>query len=509
MSIDLRHSAWRQLPEEVIISISYHVNRLPFHRISTLKSCSLTSRAFLRPSQAHIFASINFDISRTSRFVVFQSLCRTLLKNRGLGLHVRELQLRSDTPDLYELHIPALNSFRTMLGLNKFTFICGRRSGDGTSDPEDAEMLIGWEQFARTVRGNLNFVFSLPTLRTLELGGIHNLPSTLLVSFMKMEHLLLDSHLSIDSSMNATSPTGLMVLSSIRLQSLTLREVDSGVVNALASMLAYKPNGLKRLDLAPVRLAGVEGFSGAVWNLLRLGGRGLQAFEWEGVSARPHAFKPIDLSTIRTSLRHLSVSITYSVWFAEPQVLIDLHALLRQLSSADVALEVVTIKTAFAGASSGDGSSNLTDFAGFDLTSDPEFLDEWSDLDKILSHKKAFKKLDRIELEYVRHTASSKATATSSLAVPVRGNSKSFPPNKGFGTPPSLAEVAYTKELEWWTDTACTFAERLAGTRARGVVIVFGESKTRRRSWAVFEPRSPEVVGGQDSFEWRPMRVGY
>lgn len=424
---------------------------------------------------------------------------------------MRELQVRSDTPDLYELHIPSFNAFRTLHGLNKFTFICGARNSDGDESSMDSDGPIGWEHYARTVQANLLFLFSLPSLRTLEIGGIQNLPSSLLVSFLRLEHLILDAHVSVDPSMYASSPTSLMVLSSIRLKSLTLRQVGVGLISALASMLAYKPNGLKRLDLAPVRLVDVEEVSGAVWSLLRLGARSLEEFEWEGLAARPQAFKPIHLGSIRTTLRHLTVSITYSAWFAEPQVLSDLHALLRHLSSSDSVLEVVTIKTCFAGGSSGEGGTSSADYAGgFDLHSDPEFLDEWSELDKILCQKRMFKKLDRVELEYVRHSAVKKNVTAASLGTQ---NSRSFA-TRSTVPPPSLAEMAYAHELDWWTETACVFAERLAGTRAKGVVIAFGESKVQRRSWAVFEPRSPmspveEVRGVHGAFEWRPMVVEY
>ncbi|KAJ3546262.1 hypothetical protein NMY22_g2125 [Coprinellus aureogranulatus] len=515
MSFPSDRRLFLDLPDEVASAIVAQVNRQSTSRIGALKSCALVSHAFVRPAQAHIFETISFDISRTSRFVVFQSLCRSLLRNRSLGLHVRDLQVRSDTPDLYELHIPAFNAFRTMLGLSKFTFICGRRTGSGMDASEEG--LVGWEHFARTVQSNLQFVFALPSLQSLELGGIQNFPSATLLGFMRLRHLLLDSHFTVDTGLVAGSATSLMILSSIRLKSLTLREVGKDLISSLASMLAYNPTTLKRLDLAPVKVVGVEDFASATWSLMRLGGRGIEEFEWEGVSARPHSFKPIDLGSIRNTLKRLTVSITYSANFAEPQVLTDLQALLRQISSPESALEVVTIKTSFAGgSSSSDGGSTSTDFSGgFDPTHDPEFLDEWSDLDEILSHKKSFKRLDRLEIEYVPVSKSPKPIHGSSSAITAtrKPDTRSFS-TKSITAPPSLGEAAYSREQEWWTDTACAFAERLAGTRAKGVVIVFGESKTRRRSWAVFEPRSPmssgtEAPAGHEGYGWQPMRIDY
>lgn len=284
MAFPSHRRSFHDIPEEVTSAIVAQVNRLPLSRISVLKSCCLLSHAFVRPAQARIFETINFDISRTSRFVVFQSLCRSLLKNRVLGHHVRDLQVRSDTPDLYELHIPAFNAFRTMQGLTKFTFICGRRTGSGMDANDDG--LVGWEQFARTVQANLDFLFALPSLRTLEVGGIQNFPSSILLTFMRIHHLLIDAHFTVDAGLAAGSATSLKVLSSIKLKSLTLREVGKELISALTSMLAYNPTTLKRLDLAPVKVVGVDEFSSSVWGLIRLGGRALEEFEWESVSSR-------------------------------------------------------------------------------------------------------------------------------------------------------------------------------------------------------------------------------
>jgi hypothetical protein len=176
----------------------------------------------------------------------------------------------------------------------------------------------------------------------------------------------------------------------------------------------------------------------------------------------------------------------------------------------------VTIKASFAGgSSSSDGGSTSADFnGGFDPTNDPEFLDEWSELDKILSHKKGFKKLDRLELEYVPISKSSKPIrSVSSVSTATVGPAPRAFSTKSMNLPQSLGEMAYSREQAWWTDTACAFAERLAGTRAKGVVIVFGESKTRRRSWAVFEPRSPLSPGdgqtGNEGYGWQPLRFDY
>jgi hypothetical protein len=146
--------------------------------------------------------------------------------------------------------------------------------------------LVGWEQFARTVQANLDFLFALPSLRTLEVGGIQNFPSSILLTFMRIHHLLIDAHFTVDAGLAAGSATSLKVLSSIKLKSLTLREVGKELISALTSMLAYNPTTLKRLDLAPVKVVGVDEFSSSVWGLIRLGGRALEEFEWESVSSR-------------------------------------------------------------------------------------------------------------------------------------------------------------------------------------------------------------------------------
>lgn len=226
---------------------------------------------------------------------------------------MRELQVRSDSPDVYELHIPAFNAFRTLHNLRKFAFICGlgkdssaskhavpSRSGFGSegesgmdghsgsreAEEDDEDSLVGWPQFAKTNQANLSIVFSLPSLRALELGGLRNLPQTFLLSFLRLEHLILNSNLTADLSQSSGSDTQLMVLSNIKLRRLTLREVGAGLINAIASMLAYKPDGLKKLDLAHVRLVGVEEFASAAWSLVRIGGRALEEFGWEGVVTR-------------------------------------------------------------------------------------------------------------------------------------------------------------------------------------------------------------------------------
>ena len=286
------------LPDEVIALLLRHVNRLSFFRISTLKSCALLSHAFRGPAQTHLFSTIRFDISRTSRFRVFQTFAKVLLENRGLGRYVRELELRSDSSDLYEIHIRAFNAFRTMTSLNKFAFICGIQREERPRPASMTEFdnlqsendIVGWDRFSLSVQSNLMFLFSLPSLRTLELGGVRSFPASYLLSFMRLDYLILDSQLTLDNSIAAGQATSLQILSSIKLKSLALREVGDGVATALASMLAYKPDGLKRLELSPVRFAGVDKFSTAVWSLMRLGGRALEEFEWEGVAARRASF---------------------------------------------------------------------------------------------------------------------------------------------------------------------------------------------------------------------------
>jgi hypothetical protein len=103
---------------------------------------------------------------------------------------------------------------------------------------------------------------------------------------MRIHHLLIDAHFTVDAGLAAGSATSLMVLSSIKLKSLTLRQVEKELISALTSMLAYNPTTLKRLDLAPVKVVGVDEFSSSVWGLIRLGGRALEDFEWESVSSR-------------------------------------------------------------------------------------------------------------------------------------------------------------------------------------------------------------------------------
>ena len=60
----------------------------------------------------------------------------------------------------------------------------------------------------------------------------------------------------------------------------------------------------------------------------------------------------MDLTSHRSTVKHLTVSVTYRVWFAEPQVLADLQSLLGQLAGPDSALEVLTIRASFANSSS-------------------------------------------------------------------------------------------------------------------------------------------------------------
>ena len=65
-----------------------------------------------------------------------------------------------------------------------------------------------------------------------------------------------------------------MVLSNIRLRRLTWREVGG-------------------LDLAHVMLVGVEEFASAAWSLVRIGGRALEEFAWEGVVTRRTSLQPL------------------------------------------------------------------------------------------------------------------------------------------------------------------------------------------------------------------------
>jgi hypothetical protein len=65
---------------------------------STLSACALTSRAFVFPSQKHLFQTIDLD-ARRPRGLYYVRFHRLLLSNPYIGTHVRHLRLVDDSED--------------------------------------------------------------------------------------------------------------------------------------------------------------------------------------------------------------------------------------------------------------------------------------------------------------------------------------------------------------------------------------------------------------------------
>jgi hypothetical protein len=239
---------------------------------STLSSCALTSRAFVFPSQKHIFHTI--DLARRVYYARFH---RLLLLNPYLGTYVRHLKLVGDPEDDFPNGTSSLTHLRSPLSLIlgflpnllSFGLTFNLTNTDWNSVPDET-----WAAF--------DCVFRMESVKEVELVFVLGFPVALLVSLARLKYLALGNvDLDIDEwiqdheSSSSSNPQP-----EVALEGLYLRGVSPGVIRTLTKTLrnsADTPSTLRKLALTPTFR---EGFAEAVVELITTCGSHLTSFAW-------------------------------------------------------------------------------------------------------------------------------------------------------------------------------------------------------------------------------------
>jgi hypothetical protein len=237
---------------------------------STLSSCALTSRAFVFPSQKHIFHTIDL-----ARGVYYARFHRLLLLNPYLGTHVRHLKLVGDPEYDFPNGFLGLTHLRTplspMLGflpnLLSFGLTFNLTNTDWNSVPDET-----WAAF--------DFVFRMESVKEVELEFVFGFPAALLVSLARLRYLVL-SNVDLDADEGIQDhESNSKLRRQVALEGLYLRAVSPGVIKTITKALSNSvdaPPTLRKLALTP--MFGEE-FAEAVAELITACGSHLTSFAW-------------------------------------------------------------------------------------------------------------------------------------------------------------------------------------------------------------------------------------
>jgi hypothetical protein len=236
---------------------------------STLSSCALISRAFVFPSQKHIFHTIDLG-ARLPRGVYYARFHRLLLSNPYLGTHVRHLRLvyncEDDLANGISWHTHLRTPISRTLGFltNLRSFGLSFNSSGANWDAVPDEM---WVAFGR--------VFRMESVKEVELECVFGFPVALLMSLARLEYLALSNvNLDTNEEIHSKSPC------EVALEGLYLRAVSPGLIKTLTKTLSNStdaPPTLRKLALTPTS---EEGFSEAVAELIIACGSHLESFAW-------------------------------------------------------------------------------------------------------------------------------------------------------------------------------------------------------------------------------------
>ncbi|KAF8968061.1 hypothetical protein BDZ97DRAFT_1755481 [Flammula alnicola] len=191
----------------------------------SLKACSLTCQAFLRPCRKHIFRSIvvNPDHYRTSVGTI-RSLGILLASAPEIGSYVRELDYRITSRDLIDPNIPrVLMHFTQLQSLSLYGYT---NRGRGQSQSLD------WIAIALPIRTAFLRLMHLPTLNHLSLTFIKNftvydlIPCTNLLRLKVSRFHIADIH-------DTPEPWSILPPRPVQLQRFDIGYECSGVANKL------------------------------------------------------------------------------------------------------------------------------------------------------------------------------------------------------------------------------------------------------------------------------------
>jgi len=317
---------------------------------STLSSCALTSRAFVFPSQKHIFHTIDLG-ARLPRGVYYVRFHRLLLSNPYLGTHVRHLRLVDNCEDfangiswLTHLSTPISRTLGFLPNLHSFGLNFNSTGANWDTVPDETRAAFGR-------------VFRMESVKEVELEFAFGFPAVLLMSLARLKYLALSNvDLDTDEGIHPKSPC------EVALEGLYLRGVSSGVIKTLTKTLSSTdaPPTLRKLALTPTF---EEGFAEAVAELIITCGSHLESFAWlpsihfRESSIIIHArqttdtyflqpatsFGPISISTLH-HLRSLHFVITFRNLSSRKKPFAQTLILLLQLSNRPNALEKITLE---------------------------------------------------------------------------------------------------------------------------------------------------------------------
>ena len=240
----------------------------PGLKASTLSSCALTSRAFVFPSQKHIFRTIDIG-ARSPTGVYYVRFHRLLVSNPYLGTHVRRLRLVDNTEDGFANGISWLTHVRTPIS-RTLGFLPNLRSFGLCFNYTGAN----WGDLPDRTRAAFIRVFEMESVKEVELESAFGFPVALLVSLARMKYLALSNvKLDADKEIHSTSLCG------VALEGLYLRGVSSGVIKTLTKTLSNSsdaPPTLRKLVLTPLE----EGFAESAAELILACGSHLTSLAW-------------------------------------------------------------------------------------------------------------------------------------------------------------------------------------------------------------------------------------
>ena len=325
-------------------------NKEPRLKASTLSSCALTSRAFVFPSQKHIFHTIDLG-ARLPRGVYYVRFHRLLLSNPYLGTHVRHLRLVDNCEDDFANGISWLTHLSTPIS-RTLGFLPNLRSFGLNFNSTGAN----WDNVPYETRAAFGRVFRMESMKEVELEFAFGFPVALLMSLARLKYLALaNMDLNSDEEIYSKSPC------EVALEGLYLRGVSSGVIKILSKTLSSTdaPPTLRKLALTPTF---EEGFAEAAAELIIACGSHLESFAWlpsihfresSIIHARPTAdtyllqpaasFGPINISTLH-HLRFLHFIITFRNLSSRKKPFAQTLFLLLQLSNRPNALEKLTLE---------------------------------------------------------------------------------------------------------------------------------------------------------------------
>ena len=343
------------IPTDLIEAIIDWVALLePGLKDSTLSSCALTSRAFVFPSQKHIFHTIDLG-ARPPTGVYPVRFHRLLVSNPYLGTHVRHLRLVDNTEDGFSNGISWLTHLRMPILSLTLGFLPNLRSFELSFISTGAN----WNSMPDNARAGFNHVFMMENINEVELESAFGFPAALLVSLARLKYLALSSvDLDTDEEIYSKSPC------EVALEGFYPRGVSSGVIKILTKTLSSTDATLtlRKLALTPTF---EEGFAEAVAELIIACGSHLESFAWlpsihfresSIIHTRPTtdtyflqpaaSFGPINISTLH-HLCFLHFIITFRHLTPHYQPFTQTLVLLLQLSDHPNALEKITLECHF------------------------------------------------------------------------------------------------------------------------------------------------------------------